>query len=594
MSRKLLVLGIDAFDPRVIDYLWDSLPNFQGLDVYRRLETTIPPETPVAWSAASSGCNPGKFGIFDFIGRDKKTYRPQLMLSEERAGLIKTTFKSMMRGVAYWDILNTEGIETTVIRWPVTFPASKIRGRMLSGLGVVDIKGMLNSYRFYTEVAPAEDSEAREKAIIVDRDDDNRIETYLPGPFVRGISGLRELRIRFSIEICDRYVVLSFDKMSQKIRVGEWSDIVRVKYQMGRLLEIYGICQFYLISIEPFKMYVSSVQIDPCHQFVPITYPVDYGRELAEELGLFYTLGMPEDTKAVNDNILDKQAFLGQVMEIERQRTKMFYYELNRFKRGVLSFVFDEGDRLQHIFWENCVLDGSDEFVISEEIREYYFRKDRLIGDILSYIDRDTSLIIISDHGFSSFERAVNINNWLVEEGFMVVRESKTNSLFDFVDWDNTVAYSLGFFSIYINQKDRESHGIVSRDDKEDVMREIIQKLSGLRDSGRRVFNNIYAANEIYSGKYIGESPDIILGFSEGYRMSWKNAVGGLDEEIISVNQYKWKGDHLIDRVYVPGVIFTNFDIDDRKPSITDIAPTVLDLLNVKIPDWMDGKSLVI
>ncbi|MBL7197685.1 MAG: alkaline phosphatase family protein [Candidatus Omnitrophica bacterium] len=574
---KVLVIGIDAFNQRVIDGLAEKLPNFKGLETYTKLETTIPPETPVAWSAASTGTNPGKYGIFDFVNRDPKTYLPKLNLAKEKGGMIKTQYTSAMKGIPFWRILSQNNIQSTVIRFPVTFPPEKVNGRMLSGLGTIDIKGMLNSYSFYTDEDCKLDSEG--KIIKIDLYA-NTADTYISGAVIRKSHKIEYLKADMKITIEDKQTIIDVYGKKYAVKTKGWSDMVRVRFRIG-FKNIYGICNAYLISTKPFRMYLSSVQIDPENQVVDITYPKDYGKELVKQIGMFHTLGIPEDTKAVTENKIDKSVFLEQVRHIEEERYKMFWYEFKRFKKGAFVFVFDSGDRLNHIFWK--------ENEISKEIEDYYIEKDNFIGEVISKLDDNTALIVLSDHGFSNFKREVNINSWLVEEGYMKVNKNE-GSLFKFVDWGNTKAYSLGFTSLYINKKGREGKGIV---EDESLIDEIIIKLGKLKDNNKDVFTNIYKSKEIYNGRYIDTAPDIIIGFSDGYRMSWSNAVGGLDKEIIFDNTTKWKGDHLIDRTHVPGILFTNFKINTKNPDIIDVAPTILKLFNVPIPKNMEGMCLI-
>jgi predicted AlkP superfamily phosphohydrolase/phosphomutase len=578
---KVLVLGIDAMDPRIFESLKSKLPNFSSLKTYHELKTTVPPETPVAWSAASTGTNPGKYGIFDFINRDPETYLPKLNLAEERPGLGKTEYICAMKGEPFWKILNENGIKTTVIRWPVTFPAEKIDGRMLSGLGVVDLKGLLNSYSFYTDDEKELEKEGKEKVVLVDIKE-GRIETYLSGPLARKGNDIVDVRTPIKIKVDGNKITISVDGKDYELEQDKWSEIIKVKFKVGMFREISGILNFHLISTAPFKLYASSVQIDPEDQVVDITHPKDYGKELVEKIGPFYTLGMPEDTKAVTEEKMGEDVFLQQVNQIEEERRKIFFYELDRFEKGLYAFAFDSGDRLKHIFWDRG---------IPKEIEDYYVEKDKFLGEVLKKLG-DTKLIIFSDHGFSSFEKQVNLNSWLVKEGYMEIT-SDDGSLFEFVNWSKTKAYSLGFTSVYLNLKDREGKGIVEQAEKNKLIDEIVFKLKDLRDGGKKVFTEVYKGTEIYTGEYSYLAPDIVVGFSIGYRMSWRSAVGALDKEIISENKKKWKGDHLIDRSHVPGVLFTNFEIKKANPEITDIAPTVLALFGVEIPDNMDGRSLV-
>jgi len=580
MENKVLIIGIDSMDPRIFELLKEKLPNFNKLE-FTRLETTIPPETPVAWSAASTGSNPGRYGIFDFLNRDPETYRPHLNLATEKKGILKSEYTCAMKGDPVWRILSQNNMKSTIMRWPVTFPAEKVSGKMLSGLGVVDIKGLLNSYAFYTD-------EEREGKTIKITKENNAIETHISGPMIRKKGELIEVKIPMSIAIKDDRITLTINEKEHSIKNNEWSDMVRTKFKVYVFAEVHGICRFYLESIEPFRLYMTSIQIDPENPILQITHPKEYAKELVDQLGLFYTLGMPEDTKAVTDEKLPVSAFVQQIKHIEEEREKMFFYEFNRFDEGVLAFVFDAGDRLKHILWQNKSLEKGQ---IPKEIEEYYIEKDQFLGKVLSKIDDNTKLIILSDHGFNDFEREVNINTWLTKEGYMKIKES-SGSLFEFVDWENTRAYSVGFTSIYLNLKGRESKGVVDESEKDQVINEIITKLKQLDDSGNNVFTNIYKGKEIYKGEYAHLAPDIVVGFAPGYRMSWKNAMGEHGSEIISDNTGKWQGDHLIDRSHVPGVLFTNFKINKPNPSILDIAPTVLQVFNMEIPETMDGGVL--
>jgi len=593
MKNKVLIVGIDSLDSKIINKLKGRLPNLKSLETYSQLQTTIPPETPVAWSAAATGSNPGRYGIFDFINRDLQTYTPKLGLIDEKKGIIKTGYQSAMKGIPFWRILNQNNIKSTIIRWPVTFPPEKINGRMLSGLGVVDIKNMLGSYALYTEKYEKEDTEKKGEVIKVDVND-NIINTYISGPLVQKRGELQDIKTPMKIAINDQKTIITINDDEYEVKVNEWSEMIRVKFKVYSFVEIYGIFKLYIESIKPeFEMYVGAIQIDPENQIVNITYPKEYGKELVENIGLFYTLGMPEDVNAVKENNLTESALIQQIKEIEEQRNKMFFYEFKRFKEGIFVCVFDAGDRLKHIFWKNKVLDGNREFIVPKEIEDYYIEKDKFIGVVISKIDNDTKLIIFSDHGFNSFERQVNINSWLVEQGYMKINESADNSLLQFVDWSNTKAYSLGFTSLYINQKGREGKGIVGKEEKSGIINEIINSLKNLKDDSRPVFTHIYRGEDIYKGEHSHLAPDIVLGFSEGYRMSDKNAIGSLDTSIILDNLTKWRGDHLIDRSHVPGVLFTNFKINKENPDITDIAPTVFKLFNVKIPQTIDGCSLI-
>ena len=587
---KVLLIGIDAMDPKVVDKLMSEgkLPNFEKLS-YSSLETTIPPETPVAWSAAATGSNPGKYGIYDFISRNPETYLPKLSLTEQDSSFTGTKYKSAMKGIPFWRITSDNGIPTTVLRWPLTFPPEKINGRMLSGLGVVDIRGFLNSYSFYTSGDVEKNPDDTGKLIKVSKNN-NEIMTSVYGPMVRKGDELADSETPLKIRLHDDRATIHVDGSEYEVNVNEWSDWIRVKFRVDFLREVSGIFRAYLLSTEPeFAMYITSVQIDPENPVIDVTYPRGYGRDLTQEIGMFYTMGIPEDTKAVTEGRISKEVFLEQIKHIESEREQMFWYEFERFDSGIYAFGFDAGDRFQHIFWDSA---------IPKELEGYYTDKDRFLGEVLEKLNDDTHLIVFSDHGFSNFERAVSINTWLVENGYLKLTQKPTEddpgNLFKYVDWNGTRAYSLGFVSLFINLKGREGNGIVQENEKETLINEIIEKLIDLRDPkyNKRAITNLYRSSEIYSGEHTENAPDVIIGFEPGYRMSWQNAIGGASPEVIFNNDEEWKGDHLMDRSHVPGVIFANFEISKQNPGLMDIAPTILSLLGLEIPESMDGEAL--
>ncbi len=587
MEGKVLIIGIDAMDPDVMESMMEEgrLPNFGKLETFSRLETTIPPETPVAWSAAATGTNPGGYGIFDFITRDPGKYLPRLTLTEESRSILGTRYSSGMKGVPFWRITSGKGIPTSVIRWPVTFPPERVNGRMLSGLGTFDIKGLLNSYSFYT----TGDLESREgeSGKIIRVEGDGVIHTKVYGPLVR--KG-EESSVPMEIGIHDDSVTVKIGGKDYEVNKGGWSEWIRARFRIDPFTEVSGIFRLYLISTKPdLAMYMTSVQIDPEDPLMDISYPKEYSGELSGSIGLFYTMGMPEDTKAVDEGRLPREVFYEQIEQIEEERERMFWHEFGRFGEGVLAFAFDAGDRMQHIFWRG---DG-----MVPEVEKYYEKKDEFLGKVLESMDDNTCLIIFSDHGFSNFERAVDINRWLVENGYMVLTQEPEDdgALFKYVDWSRTKAYSLGFAGMFINLKGREGQGIVEEKDMEMIINEIIGKLLELEDggNGKRVITRLYRGSEIYHGKNTGNAPDIMIGFEPGYRMSWQTAIGGMAESVIADNDREWKGDHLVDRSHVPGVLFANFRIEKENPSLMDIAPTILEILNIDIPEEMDGEPLV-
>jgi len=602
--EKVLILGIDGTDPVMTQQLMDAgeLPHFKQLQEtghFSKLHTNLPPESPSAWSSIATGLNPGKHNVFGFIDRDPKTYLPALTIMKHKSGLFGVKYLSPMQATPFWKITSEAGLPTRIIRWPLTFPPDKIRGNMFPGLGVPDIKGLLGQYSFYSSA----DLSGKEKGSGLDIAVSNNdvIDTYISGPRTRKGTEVVDVTVPMQIKRTDKSVVLLIQGKEYPVAVDGWSDWIRIKFKVSLMNNVYGVFKAYLISTEPdFNLYLSSAQIDPENPIVDLTYPKDFSKKLVQDIGMYHTLGMPEDTKALTEERVGDKVFLSQVNLIEEEREKMFWHQFKEFqneKNGVYAFVFDTSDRIMHNYWDAKYLDnpGEGSIKINQNIINHYKRMDKLLGEVLQKIDNNTALIIISDHGFTSFERSVNINNWLIENGFMTLTGEPNPDdpgLFQNVDWANTKAYSLGFSSIYVNLKGREGKGIV--EDKESVVKEIMEKLIDLEDpkTNKKVIHKLYTAAEAYSGPFLHNAPDVIVGFTKGYRMDWRNAIGGVAKSIFQDNDKKWKGDHIVDPSFVPGVIFTNFKIKQEEAHQRDIAPTTLYLLGLTVPENMDGQVL--
>lgn len=600
--KKVLVIGIDGTDPNIMANLMGEglLPNFSKLkDMgdFVPLETSLPPHSPVAWSCISTGVNPGKHNIFDFIRVDQKSYLPGLAIHKTVSGISGTKYVPVVKSEAFWRITSDNGVPTTIVRWPMTFPPDEVKGSMLSGLGAPDIRGFLGGYTFYTsgKVGGATDSKGR----IVKVEHGKLINTSISGPRKREEGEITDIKVPMQIEVQGDAATLLVQGSRYPIKVGGWSGWIRIKFKAGLMNDAHGICRAHLAGSEPeFNMYVTAVQIDPVNPLYDISNPKKYSGQLADDIGLYHTLGMPEDTNALVEGRISDDVFLEQCAQIEAERDKMFWREFKNFKRsetGVLGFVYDTSDRIQHVFWDEKVLDKGG--VTNPVIVNYLKNKDDFLGKVLGELDDGCALMIVSDHGFTSFERSVNINTWLVDNGFMTltkkIGKGDDGALFKYVDWSKTKAYSVGFNSIFINLRGRERDGIVS--DRESVVDEVIGRLNGLSDTktGKKPITKMYKREDNYTGEYVKNAPDMIVGFERGYRMAWQNAVGGFSSEVISDNTKKWRGDHLVDPSHVPGVLFTNFEIADSSPNQLDVAPTVLSMLGAKVPEHMDGNMLI-
>jgi predicted AlkP superfamily phosphohydrolase/phosphomutase len=229
-------------------------------------------------------------------------------------------------------------------------------------------------------------------------------------------------------------------------------------------------------------------------------------------------------------------------------------------------------------------------------IEEMYQKMDLLVGKLLDQLKPDDLTFVMSDHGFSSFRRCINLNTWLYENGYLALKTSEPTGL-DYlqeVDWSKTRAFALGLTGLYVNRKGRERQGIVPEQQSKALLHEIKAKLEGLNDpeDGLPCIKRAYLATESYKGLYVDEAPDLILGYAPGYRVSWDCVTGIVEKSVFSDNLKAWSGDHHVDPSEVPGVLFCNRALELKNPSILDLAPTALSVFGVKAPSYMEGKDL--
>jgi predicted AlkP superfamily phosphohydrolase/phosphomutase len=222
---------------------------------------------------------------------------------------------------------------------------------------------------------------------------------------------------------------------------------------------------------------------------------------------------------------------------------------------------------------------------------------DRIVGKTLAHAESGTAIFVLSDHGFCAFRRGVNLNSWLLREGYLVLDEGLATSgeHLEGLDWTRTRAYTFGLGGVYLNLRGREAHGTVTKEEARELLDELVCKLTGLTDeeTGETAIQSVYRASDIYRGPYLGAAPDLIVGYASGYRASWDAATGRVTPAIFEDNRKAWCGDHCVDPPLVPGVLFSNLKITATDPGIEDMAPTALSLFGVAAPAWMEGRPLI-
>ncbi len=660
-DNKVFVIGFDGMDPTLARKFMDEgkLPNLKRLaeqGSFATLGSTQPSESPTAWSSFATGVNPGKHNIYDFLVRDFDTYLPDLGMVKKEPAEFRWGFwpskaqkmTSLRGGTSFWVHAGRDGVRSIVLTVPVTFPPEEIEhGEMLAGLPLPDLRGTVGTFYYWaTDLTSFEEGNTEFggylKTLLFDA---GVSETVLKGPenpilrqqerelrdkkkqgplgeaeqgrldaLAKGKDVLVPLKVRWKEDSGQAEIEIQGQKLA--LKAGQWSDWVPLSFKFNFLVTVKGMTQFYVVRADKeLQIYASPLNMDPRNPWLPISKPEDFAPRLAKELGLYRTLGWAESAdKALNEGRLSEADFLYDSEKAFEDRERIILSNLERTDWDLFVAAIETTDRISHMMWrlidpKHPMYDAELAARHGDAIEKVYRRADGLVGKLLEKLPADTTFMVMSDHGFHSFRRGVNLNTWLVQNGYMRFQgqpDGPTKSLtdlfgrgkfFEGVDWSQTRAYAVGLGQIYFNLRGREGQGIVSAGAEYTALQdEVRSKLLELKDpdTGAPVFRDVYRRDDIYQGEYLQNAPDLQVGFNDGYRVGWQDTLGGVTRSVVENNNRKWSGDHCATATEISGgVFFSNRKIATTEPGIMDLAPTVLKLLGVPLPSDLDGEPLL-
>jgi hypothetical protein len=566
-NKPVIVIGVDGMDPAFVEKHWADLPNLARLrqrGSYSRLATTYPPQSPVAWSTFITGLDPGQHGIFDFVHRDPVTLEPYLSTDKTigprftlRAGpwelpLSRSLVVSLRKGRAFWEYLSERGVPVSIVRIPANYPPSKA-GSELSGMGTPDLRGTEGTFTYFTD-DPIEVSHEVPGGLIRKVDVvRSHAELGLEGPpnTLRHDRAYATVQLSVDIDADRPYLRLQVGREMAIVREGEWSQWLPADFPLlPHVASARGMFRVFVRQLHPhFELYVSPVNVDPAAPALPISAPASYAREVAASIGRWSTLGIPEDTAALRHGVFDLHQFLAQSHLVFSDERRLLDESLRRFSGGLLFFYFSSVDQNSHVLWGKH----------DAELLEIYRAVDESIGEVMRR-EPGAELMVMSDHGFAAFNRAVNLNTWLVSRGL------------------HGQAYALGLNGLYLLDKQIEP--------------EVRRQLLDLRDpaNGRPMIASVTATDPSPENRSV--APDLIVGYAAGYRASWQTALGEAPAGLVVDNDDAWIADHCIDPLEVPAVLFATRPIRAQAPSLRDLSVSLLELYGVARPAQMTGRSV--
>ncbi len=629
--KRLIVLGIDGMDPVLLREFMDSgiMPNFAKLAArggLMPLGTSTPPQSPVAWSNFITGMNPGGHGLFDFIALDRDTLLPYLSSARvEKPGLeplaigrwrvpLASERTVLLRdGTAFWELLEDAGVETTMFRIPANYPPVPTHsGRAISGMGTPDLRGSPGTFSYYTDAPTAKAGKVAGGVIERVAVKQGTVRAVLegpPNPFLEGAPAAT-LAFEAHLDVSNPVALIRIGDERVLLNVGEWSDWIEVRFELlPGLVSVPGMVRLFLRQTTPdFGLYISPVNIDPRDPAQPIATPAQYAFELAEAVGPFYTQEMPEDTKALSAQVLSPRDFLVQSGLVLNERRALLQHELRRFReqrgRALLFFYFSSVDQRHHMLARHLDLEhpfhrADTPTDLAQAMRTTYQEMDEILGWVLEELDQDTSLIVMSDHGFAPFRRQAHLNTWLERQGYLSLKPSARarREKFDWlrgIDWSRTRAFAIGLNSLYLNVRGRERYGIVEPDRRRELAREIADALHRWQDpkTGERVVTRAVTREEVYHGPHVERAPDLVVGYGPGYRASWATTMGKAPAGLIEDNLEEWSGDHCMDSRAVPGVLLSDRPLRASEADLRDLSVSILTYFEVSAPPQMTGRSV--
>ena len=425
--------------------------------------------------------------------------------------------------------------------------------------------------------------------------------------------GYKDIKVDFEVRKVGGGVKLDVQGETAEIKKGQWTQWIPMTFKITPLVRIHGMAQFFLIENEPeVKLYMSPINWDPRNPPIAITEPGSWSKQLVKEVGIYRTIGWAEATWPLNEDRIDEQTFIEDAFVAMNDRIKIMEHELSKKNWNLFVSVYETTDRFQHMLYrlidpQHPYYDAELAAKYSRALRDVYIGCDKIVGKAMEHVDSDTTFMVVSDHGFHSWRKSVNLNTWLVKNGYMFLygMEEKMYTLDDLfdrgqfwvnTDWTKTKAYAMGLGQIYINLQGREKFGTVSPGEEYARLQdELVAGLKEFKDpeTGEIMINDVYKRDDIYRGDYIGNAPDLMVGFADGYRVSWQTTLGGVPKNLVENNMKRWSGDHCsYDWKITPGILLSNKKIQKGDPNIVDIAPTVFKLLEIPNTPNLDGKSI--
>ena len=578
---KTLIIGLDAFDPQFFEGLHEQgkLPNlskFIAAQGYSRFQVANPPQSEVSWTSIATGLDPSGHGMFDFVHRDPASYALHVSLLPTGRALGGIQFIRPYNAQTIFDVAAERGYSSTSLWWPATFPArpdSPVRS--LPGLGTPDIQGRLGVGMLFTSDSGQPERKGKTPVRTLKKTAPDRYAAAFEGPLHKTRQGMHNAALEFELLVKNETSAeLRTGGQVIPLTLGQWSPIIEIRFKLGLLASVHAITRLVLTQVKPYvQVYALPLQIHPLHPLWRYGTPGSFVKDAWQSSGPFLTLGWPQDTTGLEDGCISDEQFLALCESIDQARAALLFHLLPGFREGLLASVFDTLDRVQHMFWRDR----------PDIIESWYLRLDRLVGEIEARYaagpGKSGRLVIVSDHGFKNLHTKVNLNRWLIDQGFLAAQQPAPAGDLKNANWSATQAYAIGLNSLYLNLEGREGQGSVPPAAALQTLDQIRQGLLAWKDpDGHPVVQQVWRKDELFSGPLAAYGPDLLVGYTPGFRASAETGLGAWAPAALESNHDHWGADHCFDPSAVPGVLFASRSLAGApEPSFREFPALAID-----------------
>jgi len=618
---KVVILGFDGVDPGIVQTMMDAgeLKNLSKVaeqGTFQPLGSSNPPQSPAAWSSFATSKHPGNHGIYDFLARNPSSYLPmqgfgkdqKVVLNPDGSLRRSASWKTYRKGKSFWKVASDQSVRSKILSVPFAFPADSLEdGCMLAGLGVPDIRGTTSIFFYLSEEFDKKGKMSGGEKIPLSFEND-KTTIQIEGLRIPKKKTYATVPLTITADRTNKLVTLELPAKTVSVKEGEWTEWMEWEFKLSDKYSVNAISRFHVLEAgDQVRLYMSCLQFDPDKPYMEFTTPPEYGKELKERYGHFKTIGWIFDTHALGHGGLTNDVFLQDVENTMSWRETLTLDELDRGNLDLMISAWTGTDRVSHTFWHHrdakhplYTEEGNSKY--GRAVEDTYSKMDSIVGNVMERLSEDDLLLVVSDHGFHSFRRGLNVNTWLIRNGYLVVSDNpdpdtafNDQRFLRGYDWSKSRAYSVGLGSIFLNLKGREGKGIVDPAELDALRKEIREKLMTVKDpeTNQMVFTEIYTG-DFYSGRATSGAPDLQLGYAEGFQSTKSTVSGAAPKELFEDNMDTWSGEHAAsDMTHSSGILFSNKKISADSPHLVDIGVTALTYLGKKVPSDMEGKSLL-